>query len=172
MCDSKFMTKITRVERKILANQYTVLEKLDPDRAEEYAELREVLENGFVGEYEGVLQGVYDESDTMSAEECRYVGDVLQMYDMMQTAFRNGQTGGVDPRRLKFPGFDGNNETKFMAYARHMRKHGRWAFLDLVSEDFNSHSPTEGRYQKMLAAWNASGDKHQLTADDIVRILG
>jgi len=166
------MTEITRVERKILANQYTMLEKLDPGRAEEYAELREVLENGFEAEYDRVLQGVYDETDIMSAEECRYVGDVLQMYDMMQIAFKNGQTTGVNPGRLKFPGFDGNNETKFMAYGRHVRKHGRWTSLDLGSEDFNSHSPTEGRYQKMLAEWNASNDKHRLTATDIARILG
>lgn len=172
LCDPKHMTKITRVERKILANQYTILETLDPSRAEEYAGLREILEDGFEADYEGVLQNIYDEPDTMSVEQCRYVGDVLQMYDTMQIAFKNGQTEGVQPEGLKFPGFDGNSETKFMAYARHLRKYGKWDFLELASADFNSHFPTKSRYAKMLTEWNSSKDKLQLTAADIVRILG
>ncbi len=165
------MTKITRVERKILVNQYTILEKIDPERAEEYAYCKEVLENGFEADYSDVLRGTYDEPDTMSVAECKYVGDVLQMYDMMQTGYKNGQTQSVDPKRLKFPGFDGNNETKFMAYARHMRDHRKWTFLDLGAADFNSHYPTEDRYARMLEEWNASADKLNLTAADIVRIL-
>jgi len=172
LCDPNSMTKPTRVERKILANQFTILEKLDPSRAAEYAEAREVFEDGFEGEYEQQLQDVYDGLDTMSPDDCKYVGDVLQMYDMMQGAFKNGQTAGVDPARLRFPGFDGNNETKFVAYARHMRKYGKWTFLDLAAEDFNSHSQTEGRYKRMLGEWNASKEKYKLTAADIVRILG
>ena len=32
-------------------------------------------------------------------------------------AFAIGQSAGVDSKRLSFPGFDGNNETKFMTYA-------------------------------------------------------
>jgi uncharacterized protein YfbU (UPF0304 family) len=166
------MTEINRVERKILANQYTILEKLDPDHAEGYAELREILEHGFEADYEDVLQDAYDKPHTMSVEECGYVGDVLQMYDMMQTGYKNGQTQGVDPERLSFPGFDGNNEGKFMAYAQHMRKHDKWTFLDLASTDFNSHFPTAVKYAGMLREWNASKDKHKLTAADIVRILG
>jgi uncharacterized protein YfbU (UPF0304 family) len=168
----RIMANITRVERKILANQYAILEKIDPERAEQYAELREVLEDGFEAEYGDVLRHVYDEPDTMTAEECSYVGDVMQMYDMMQSAFKNGQTANVEAGRLKFSGFDGNNETKFMAYARHMRKYGKWTFLELSSEDFNSHYPTESRYREMLARWDASNNKHQLSSADIIRILG
>lgn len=101
------MTKLTRVERKILANQYAILERVDPDHAEDYAQQRETLEYGFEADYEALLQDVYDEPDTMSVEDCSYVGDVLQMYDMMQTSFKNGQTSGVDARLVRFPGFDG-----------------------------------------------------------------
>ena len=53
-----------------------------------------------------------------------------------------------------------------------MRKHGKWTALDLRAEDFNSHSPTMGRYARMLAEWNASKEQHNLTAADIARILG
>lgn len=59
-----------------------------------------------------------------------------------------------------------------MAYARHLRKYGKWDFLELASADFNSHFPTKSRYAKMLTEWNSSKDKLQLTAADIVRILG
>jgi hypothetical protein len=166
------MEKITRVERKILANQYSILEKVDPDRADDYAVLREVLENGFEADYDGVLRDVYNGSDIMSVEDCKYVGDVLHMFDMMQTSFRNGETAAVDPAGLRFWGFDGNNEGKFMTYAQHMRKNGKWTFIELASEDFNSHCPTREKYGQMLADFNASRDKHRLTAADIVRILG
>jgi uncharacterized protein YfbU (UPF0304 family) len=165
------MTEITRVERKILANQYAILEIVDPKNAESYAESREILEHGFKTDYEHVLAGVYEAPDAMSAAECEYVGDILQMYDMMQTAYKNGQTAGVDPKRLKFPGFDGNHEIKFMTYARFMRKHGKWDFLDLAATNFNSHCPTADRYERMLAEWGASENKYELTAADIIRIL-
>jgi uncharacterized protein len=166
------MTQLSRIERKILSNQYKMLERLDPDNADDYSYLRNIVDHGFEGDYEDVLRGTYEEPDTMSAVDCSYVGDVLQMYDMMQTAFKNGQQEGVELERLKFPGFDGNNETKFVAYAQHLRSHGKWTFIDLRSEDFNSHSPTEGRYRRMLAAWKESKDEHQLSAADILRILG
>jgi hypothetical protein len=166
------MSKLTRAERKILANQYLILEKIDPDNADWYVEAREILNNGYEADYEDVLQDVYTAPHTMSVEDCNYVGDVLQMYDMMQTAYKNGETAGVNSRSLKFPGFDGNNETKFMGYARHMKKHGKWDFLDLASTDFNSHFLTQGKYAKMLSEWNASDNRFDLTAVDIVRILG
>jgi uncharacterized protein YfbU (UPF0304 family) len=166
------MSKITRIERKILANQYTILEKVDPSNADDYKECREILECGYEADYSDILQTVYDDPDTMSVKDCDYVGDVLQMYDMMQTAYKNGQTQNVDSTMLAFPGFDGNNEGKFMSYARFMRDHGKWKFLDLSSTDFNSHFPTHGRYAQMLQEWAASKDKYRLTAEDIVRILG
>lgn len=87
---------------------------------------------------------MYDGPETMSPDECRYVGDVLQMFDMMQVAFRNGQAAGVTPKRLNFPGFDGNNETKFMAYAQYMRKkQGRWKPTTLLKKLSSKRSNDE-----------------------------
>lgn len=85
------MATLSRIERKILANQYAILELIDRQRADEYKGLKEIVEHGFEAEYEDVLREVFDESDTMSEEECGYVGDVLQMYDMMQTAYKSGR---------------------------------------------------------------------------------
>lgn len=79
---------------------------------------------------------------------------------------------GMDAARLKFPGFDGNNESKFMSYAQYMRRHRKWTFLDLASADFNSHHSTGDTYRHMLAQWRQSKDPFGLSAADVVRILG
>ena len=51
-----FMTdiKFTRVERLLLANQYKILERLDPDEADYYTRHRIALERGYEGDYEEV----------------------------------------------------------------------------------------------------------------------
>jgi uncharacterized protein len=65
--------KLTRVERTLLRNQYAILEKLDPENAERYARLRQIVERGYSIFYNDVL---VDEGE-LSAADCRYVMDVL-----------------------------------------------------------------------------------------------
>jgi uncharacterized protein YfbU (UPF0304 family) len=52
------MATMTRIERKILSNQFTILEHLLPDQG--YGRLREIVENGYEIEYSDVLQDIYD----------------------------------------------------------------------------------------------------------------
>jgi uncharacterized protein YfbU (UPF0304 family) len=68
--------KLTRVERTLLRNQYAILEKLDPENADRYARLRQVVERGYTIFYSEAL---VDEGE-LSAEDCRYVMDVLDMF--------------------------------------------------------------------------------------------
>src|SRR5438270_11642030 len=50
------ITQLTRVHRKILANQFTILQILKPNQSYDY--LREIVEQGFEAEYEDVLRDV------------------------------------------------------------------------------------------------------------------
>jgi uncharacterized protein YfbU (UPF0304 family) len=71
----------------------------------------------------------------------------------------------------QFPGFDGRNEAKFMAYARLLLTGGSVS-LHLVSPDCNSRFPRTGRDSFMLKHLGACHDPHTLTTADIQRILG
>ena len=67
---------------------------------------------------------IYDE---MSVEECRYVYDVLDLYRVLIRSYGElKDKEGLTPDDVKFAGFDGNNETKRWAFARHLKEEGRW----------------------------------------------
>jgi uncharacterized protein YfbU (UPF0304 family) len=46
---------LTPVERLLLANQYAILERLDPARQHEYAVKREIVERGEADHYDALL---------------------------------------------------------------------------------------------------------------------
>lgn len=65
---------LTRVERTLLRNQYAILEKLDPENADRYARLRQIVERGYTIFYSDALV----EEGELTPEDCRYVMDVLE----------------------------------------------------------------------------------------------
>jgi uncharacterized protein YfbU (UPF0304 family) len=50
------MSVLTPVERMILINQLTILERVDPHEAEYYGNSRKAIENGFELEIEGYVR--------------------------------------------------------------------------------------------------------------------
>ncbi len=145
--------ELSRTERWILSNQYRILEVLYPSEAEIFKNHRDAIERGYELEYAAICPA-YPDDETLSSKGCQEVIDILSMYRALE---------------IKFPGFDGNEETNQYAYARHLRDEDR--FMESLKEsDFNSHTPMLGRYREMLYEWNASPDKNSLTADDVRRI--
>ena len=164
--------KLTRQERLILSLQYRILERLSEgeDEADYYRRCRDAVECGYEFEYSGIAQFVYEK--TLSEAECGLVWDVLIMFDALQNAHRTLANGaGVSEQQVSFPGFDGNTETAFMAYARFiLEDKTRFASLKRPT-DVNSHSPEIEVYQRMLRAWEASAKKYELTAVEVKRIM-
>jgi uncharacterized protein YfbU (UPF0304 family) len=163
---------LTRTERWMLANQYRILEALDPDSANYYEKVREALEEGLAAPIDWYAEHIYAEPHTMSRADCSFVSDVMAMHDALQSSFKHlGGVEGLEPESLRFSGFDGNNETKFMGYARFIiEREERFTYLDR-NPDLNSHMPTLEVYERMLAAWGRHEKKHQLTAQQINDIL-
>jgi uncharacterized protein YfbU (UPF0304 family) len=165
---------LTEVERLQLVNQYDILAKLYPERADYYAKHRKIVEEGFTILYEELFSSV---SDAVSMEECRYVFDVLDMYRALHNSYRDlADKGGIDPADLQFEGFDGNNESKQLSLAEFLQKDGKWVESLKADLDLNSHSMTRHRYGEMLEKWNALGDerhgrKWKLTKDEIKHII-
>lgn len=171
---------LTAVERKILANQLLLLEKLDPDQADDYAESREIIERGYTIFYDEVLQSIYDE---MPIAECSYVFDVLEMHRALRHSYdKLTDKGGIAEDDIRFRGFDGNNETKRFAFAQYLQKTGKW--VETLVGGLNSHSMmTMHRYPKMLEKYNRITAKHKekdsmasewwlLSADEIKEVIG
>ncbi len=165
--------KLTRIERWMLANQYSILEALYPKEADYYKEAKEILENGFEFEYSELCQNIYDNGDVMSVEECKEVIHILAMFDTLRYSY--GQLkdkSGIEKHALDFSGFDGNDsqEGRYMSYARFLcEKQGK--FEKLTKGDFfNSHSPSLEIYRRMLKEYDKLENKSQLTKEDIVSI--
>jgi uncharacterized protein YfbU (UPF0304 family) len=162
-------------ERLQLAQQHEILEKLDPDNAEHHAKCREILQNGFTLLYGEVFQDIYEEVDQ---DACEFVYDVLAMYrDLMRSYDAMVDKAGIELDDVRFAGFDGNNESRLYGFIKFLKGQGLWD-EPLATSGMNSHYPTIGRYQKMLANYKAIRDKydpmaksHDLTAEEIKQVM-
>jgi uncharacterized protein YfbU (UPF0304 family) len=166
--------KLSKPERWILSNQYRILELIDKENANRHRLAQEALDDGYEVYYDWLSEHIYDEENTVTKEESDYIIDVLDMFDFIQRAYDElGDKTGIEPFMIDFPGFDGNNDAKFLGFAEFFCKERR-AFESLRKTgpggSFNSHMPTHELYSRMLAAWRESKNKRQLTKVDLIRI--
>lgn len=153
---------LTAVERQQLALLHRILARLvaddnGPDGDKAYQlERAEVLENGFVNEYDTEFAGIYPE---LSAKESMFVLDVLDLFRIATYSIDRLEKDGAEVdsdliRSLRFSGFDANDtrEAHMLSYARYLIDDGRWtelqAFFD--KDGGNSHMPRAAVYERML----------------------
>jgi uncharacterized protein YfbU (UPF0304 family) len=144
------MDKLKRYE---LINQLLILERLYPEEADYYARNRKALENGYELHYSWLTENI---SDGLSEEECKEVLDILNMYRSITFSWQRLHEDEELPKRLRFPGFDGNDETALMGYVQYfVIDLERFEELTYGKEHpyFNSHSPMLEKYRKMLSVW-------------------
>lgn len=149
--------KLTRVERLLLANQLRIMEKLYPDEERDFARHRKALEEGFELHYAWLFQSIYDDAEIMTIDESQFVLDVLDMYShLLQSYNVLSDQAGIPPDRIRFGGFDGNNETKYLAFCQY------WLFdlerfTDLIPDkakvSLNAHREMKDSYMRMLRVW-------------------
>lgn len=136
---------------KILKNQ--------GDEENDYDNMIKALEYGYELHYSDVFDCLFD--DELSTEDCREVLDILEMYRGIIYSFinlkRDGNLESLTEEDVKFPGFDGNNETKQMTYTDYFIKDlGRYDEIKELSHGyFNSHWPQLAKYRAMLEKWNS-----------------
>ncbi len=158
---------ISKTDRLQLVNQYKILHALHADEeylSKHYEKLAEIFERGYIDLYHEAFNELWDELTPEVSEE------VLTILDMHRALLWSlGQNPNPkDVERVKFLGFDGNNESEQLGFAKFFTKDGdRYEELRI----FNSHHPTLARYRKMLAEWKRMGRKPDLTKDQIESIL-
>jgi uncharacterized protein len=163
--------ELNKFERLLLMNQYRILSLLDQGNADHYNKLRDALENGYVASYQddlfaGILDG-------LSMEQCTFVREVMNMYDALQRSYDAlDDKQGIEEERTKFPGFDSDYELEHLGYARFVvEREGRFSYLKLHSQDFNSHTPMLDQYRRMIDSWKLTANRYELTRDDITAML-
>jgi uncharacterized protein YfbU (UPF0304 family) len=131
-------------------------------------------------EMPGIFHGHADKESRVS-----FVVDVLDMWSFMEEAFeelgeedrkRLVEKAGLSGENVRFPGFDGNNESEYLGIARFFIedldrferfKTGRQTAL-------NSHCPTLQRYSRMLKVFEPIRKAligRRLSMDELAAIL-
>jgi uncharacterized protein YfbU (UPF0304 family) len=165
------MTQLTRTERLILANQYRILRSTDPSEAEFYEKALDALESG----YELAIESLFDSmSEDLDVDECRLVVNAMAVYDAIQRSVGALEDKSVvDDWHTKFHGFDGNNETAYMTYARFIiNREDRFTYLKLGDDGVNSHMPRVETYRAMVRKWKEDFDgSYAMNADQLRELL-
>lgn len=166
--------KLTKLDRVFLINQLRILEGLYPDEAEELGVRREVLERGYEMLYSWDYEYVYDGSDKMTAEESQEVWDTLEMFDAIQRSMPEGFD--IEPYPIvKFAGYDGNNEGKFMSFAQFtVERLKRFEYVPMQKAGYwNSHMPIRSVYRRMLEEWKKKPgpERYTMSREELARLL-
>jgi uncharacterized protein YfbU (UPF0304 family) len=160
------MTKLTDVERLTLANQFLILNKLQPD--EHYAHAAEALMRGYEGLYQQlVFEHLWEPTPARITEE---VLDIFDMYRGLTNAYKHHGVKKPKGYHPEFEGFDGNHDPHHGVGTFMVDELGLWP--ELKGRPMNSHtSSTLPSYLKMVAVWRKLGKPHpisQAQADEIV----
>ena len=163
---------LTELERLQLVNQYTILEKLDEENTDHWAECKRIVREGYTIFYSKVFDPIWEE---LSYEDCRYVMEVLDLHDALQQSFfKLAEKDGISESDVAFHGFSGNDESHLLCFAGYLRDTGKWQTLLKDKKDLDSHFPTTWRYRAMLEKWSAIGSidvRHRLSKEQIKDIL-
>jgi len=163
----------TLKERLSLINQYRILSKLYPEDSDHYDELIEILENGYSIFYSQITQWL---SDDMPETSGKLVLNILDMYRALEDYKRFSKDDEViKHHRSFFMGFDGNNETEYMSFARFLIvQQGKFSeqmvYLNR-NDNLNSHMPMVDTYARMLDKWHSFENKWQLSKQQVLEIL-
>ncbi len=156
---------LSLTERIILANQLRILERLDEGEAKYYSHLRDALERGYELEYAELATAFSD--DGLTEAECNEVYEILEMHRALNYGQRElPADAGISAADVKFRGFDGNNETRHMAYVRFIRSEEKYEEMG-DPNGFNSHMPMLGRYRRMLRVYEQIKTEQRRTGEDI-----
>lgn len=156
---------------KILKNQ--------GDEEYDYDNMIKALQYGYEYHYSDVFDCLFDEE--LSADGCREVLDILEMYRGIIYSYINLKREGIQlsltEDDIRFPGFDGNNEGKQMSYTEYFIKDlGRYDEIEQLSHGYyNSHWPKLGDYRTMLEKWqeykNTLSNRYMMSEQQIKDLL-
>lgn len=166
--------ELSNKERLMLYNQYEIIKRLDPEQAEGCEINQEILENGFQYDYDRLVSWVSDETPE---DVYRFVWNTFELFRALHDSYRTlspDERNQIEERDITFAGFDGNEETKYYAYAGFVLKKLK-RYEEIYNGGkviLNSHCSMVYRYEKMINQWKQMNSKRQLSLEDIQSIIG
>lgn len=170
--------KLTDIERAKFIYMLKIL-KNQGDEDYDYDNMITALQKGFELHYKDVFDCLYDE--TLSEKECQEVLDILEMYRGITYSYNNlkasGKQGALTDDKVRFPGFDGNNEGKQMSYVHYFIEDlDRYTEIaELTHGYYNSHMPMLGKYRAMLKKWDEYNttlpNRYDMNEQELVDLL-
>jgi uncharacterized protein YfbU (UPF0304 family) len=160
---------LTDTERLILANQYEILSKLDPNESDSYAQLSRNLRDGYKWLYDQALAWL---SPVLDKESTTLALTILGIYGDMKSSYEQlDDKSGIDVHWVEWPGFDGNNEPELLGFTGALIAAGR--FVNTLGKYAkNSHHPTIDGYSRMIGRWKQLGSpRYPYTKEQIQEIL-
>lgn len=169
--------KLSKVEKYLLTNQLRILEALYPNERNHLAGQREALERGYEFIYSMDIDQSFDVDDEMTVEESKEVWNTMDMFLSIDRSIQKvGPEEFEGNYHKRFSGYDGNNETKFMAFASYtVERLKRFTHLPLEEPNyFNSHSPRREIYLRMLNEWEKipAPNKYEMSRAQLEEVLG
>lgn len=161
-------------QRVSLINQLEILKRLDAADTETVAnyELQiEALRSNYESEIDNLFPGI--SRDQVPRTLCREVSDILDMFESLSMSIKRLQPGEFETiphgYRLKFSGFDGNNDDHH-GYAYYLIKQ-KGLFPELQESQLNSHGTVLPIYRQMLEKHEPLSDKWgRLSLQELVAI--
>lgn len=165
--------KLNMKDRLELSYQLKILEILYPEEKDYYANHRKAIEDGYELHYSWLTEHL---SDGLTSEECTEVLDVLDMYSSLYYSLKTLESPKeITLDMIKFPGYDGNNETMQMAYTKYFIEDlGRFKCIKEMNKGYyNSHTRMIPKYKNMLAEWKRFpiGDRSTLNENQLLEII-
>ncbi len=162
---------MTNAQRLILSNQYHLMSQLDPENALKYRRLQMIVERGYCLQ----MQELMTDFGSISAQECKEVIDIMEMYHAMQESNKQlepNEREQVDQRRLQFLGFDSSTEIQLLHYVRFLvDSEGMYPQFDKADHHFNSQVPMLAKYRRMLKTWHNCPRQYHLSAAEFNQIF-
>lgn len=168
---------LTKIDRLILYNQYEILRELslkngDQQQAERYEIFSTIVLNGYEYDYCQIFEGF---SEYLLKNKSKFVMDILALY---QAIYDKAKSLSVEEKdkygyKLKFRGFDGNNEIDYFAYCKFVIKDQK-KYPDLYengSNELNSHHEIVEYYKKLLKLWKDAGEPYELSNDLFKKLM-
>jgi uncharacterized protein YfbU (UPF0304 family) len=182
---------LSKTERLILLNQYSILEQLarafpdqNPDKAVEYARNQEVLRGGEDILIQDLFEPIADV--LLTAGEQTEILDILDMFRHLQNSYDDAQDKeGLDEESIAFDGWEAASATGELGFATRYcyrtpaaepRVPDRYAMIR-PSPAFDGNRPVMARYRRMLAAYEPTYIRilnegwRFMTIDEIKNIL-
>ena len=151
-------------ERLILFNQYEILKKLDPEKANLYGRHQEVVERG----YEGLYHELGITEATVSAAAAQEMNDILGLFRAIRAS--SVASGNATHDQDRFVNFGSAQAQEEFAYADFLSKILNFPQEISKSPDNQPEVQLE-KYREMLRRWDEIGRKRELTADQIEHLV-